>query len=471
MTEEEVEQTLGEQPDYLSKALKNIGEVKPEPHPFFNKEEDLSDAKDKKVVRILTKEGFEGNHPDDEAIVELSIVGKALSSGKEFENRTFEFVFGRGAVVDGLEMALNTLSQGDEATVTVHKDYCTYVVDNRKSEDPVNKQARSLRVVPPKDETVQYNVKLLYVENFRARCIRQDVKNREMIRLKEEGNEYFQIKRYHTAQKKYEKAVEYTYDDPSEDIMKVIREMEEEKGSRRTKTPELPQLSEEDAEKALREREAQTRHVHLNLCAVRNKLGQYERAIEGCTLILKDDANNVKALFRRSQGYTGMRKYDEATEDLRQIQFIDPENESAREQMLKIERLVSQEKGKQKQMYKKMFNGISEDDNNQVKQNQNTKDNKTTIPLNNVTSLPLVSGIANFFFAEGITMTHIYMLYVSFAVLFGLTVSFIINRDLGIHGYVFIGLLSGLFLSVQWVIYMVDFSKPRPKVEENKKEQ
>jgi len=442
--EERKEETdHSETPDYLGHGLMNSEKVLPEDHPFLNKDEDLSDAQDGKIVRLLTKEAHKGNRPEDGALVECSVRGVVVSSGVEFENRTFEFEFGRGAITDGLEIALASTSQEDEATVTIHPEHSTFLVDQRKYADAAFLEQKSKRIVPPAGEIVRYAVQMLYVENRRARGLRQDLKNAHATRLKEEGNEYFGMKRYHTSIRKYQKAIEYTYEDPPEEVMKVLEEMAEEKGTRLKDINITEPLPATELEEAKKQQPVIARQIQLNLCAVRNKLKQYQEAIEGCNLILKTDKENVKALFRRGQAYLGQKKYKKAKEDFRRILELDSENSDAKKQLTKVETLEAQEERKRRQVYKRMVSGISEE---------------------GVTPAAAPSGgfvdrFITSFFAGGVTQTHLWMLNGCFFLLLLLSAYLIVVRGVGIHGYIFLLLLIGLFLSVQWVL-LVGYAPP-----------
>ncbi|PRP79707.1 70 kDa peptidyl-prolyl isomerase-like [Planoprotostelium fungivorum] len=449
---------MGEQPDYLTRALQDK-KFEVEPNPSLNVEEDISENNCRGVLRLLTKDERQGNYPEEDGIVELSIVGTNVSNNIEFENRTVQFTYGKGCVSDGLEMALSTLSQGDEATVTIKSEYNTFVIDQKEHQDADHVKARSQRMTPPANATVKYQVKVLYIENLRGRGLPIQEKNETSIRMKEEGNLYFAAKRYLRAQKKYEKAIEFTYDDPNEQVMSVLRDMDADKPTRRAKRGERKPLSVEQEAKEKEQKEVILGQLQLNLCATRNKLKKYDEAVQGCNLILKKDENHLKALYRRAQAYIGLNDLEKATTDLNRILKREADNEDARQLLKKIQQTKENDKKKQQKVYKRMFDGIVEEKQEKKEEKEEEIEGKIEVIDNGLNNL--LGGFMSAFFSGGITQNHIYAMNLCFIILFGLCTSFILNRDLGFHGYVFLGLLAGLFVSVQWVLSQVDLTKKK----------
>lgn len=65
-----------------------------------------------------------------------------------------------------------------------------------------------------------------------------------------------------------------------------------------------------------------TLNVNCAICYM--KLEQWEKVIEHCNTVLKEDPTNRKALFRRADAYNHVRDIEKCTEDLKQLIVIMP---------------------------------------------------------------------------------------------------------------------------------------------------
>jgi len=96
----------------------------------------------------------------------------------------------------------------------------------------------------------------------------------------------------------------------------------------------------------------------LNLAACHLKVKDYSAAKKSCTTVLKDERQNVKALFRRAQADVALKNFMDAMADLKQCIDIDPQNKAAR--ALYKEAQVGQkgEDKKSKGLFAKMCGGL-----------------------------------------------------------------------------------------------------------------
>ncbi|CAK5280696.1 unnamed protein product [Mycena citricolor] len=78
----------------------------------------------------------------------------------------------------------------------------------------------------------------------------------------------------------------------------------------------------------------------LNRAAAYLKLGKNEDAERDCSTVLSLSKGNVKAFFRRAQARTAMGKLEEARDDLTEASKQEPENESVRQELKKVEQLL-----------------------------------------------------------------------------------------------------------------------------------
>ncbi|CAE8613642.1 unnamed protein product, partial [Polarella glacialis] len=68
----------------------------------------------------------------------------------------------------------------------------------------------------------------------------------------------------------------------------------------------------------------------LNRAACHLKLKAYVEAKTSCDSVLKDDPNNVKALYRRAQAELGLKNFEECVRDVKKILDKEPQNREAR---------------------------------------------------------------------------------------------------------------------------------------------
>eukprot|EP01117_Protostelium_nocturnum_P010526 TRINITY_DN3790_c0_g2_i3.p1 TRINITY_DN3790_c0_g2~~TRINITY_DN3790_c0_g2_i3.p1 ORF type:complete len:374 (-),score=134.26 TRINITY_DN3790_c0_g2_i3:1517-2638(-) len=370
--------------------------------------------------------------------------------------KRFEFVMGCGVFPDGFESCLVGISEGDEAKFTVSPQHLTFHLDSRKpsskEEESQRSEAKLKRISIPLTKTLVFQVKLNYVEAMRGRGLRWDEKNEYSLRLKEEGNEYFSNGNYSIALRKYEKGIEFTFDDPSEDVMKILEEMNDEEERRRKPRVKKEKLLKEREDELKKQRDITKNQIELNICAAKIKRKMFGEALDSTNYLIKENPNNVKALYRRGQAKIGLKQYDEAIHDFSTICRLEPENSEAKKQLSKIEKLQQGEREKEKKLYRRMFNDKTEEQENL----EQIKEIKGGTALERF----LIS-----FFTGGVTSQHIMILNVSLGLLLLWAVWLAVFADVGIHGYIFIFLLVGLIFSVQWVLSMVDVTKKEEKNE------
>ncbi|XP_054941758.1 peptidyl-prolyl cis-trans isomerase D isoform X2 [Physeter macrocephalus] len=72
----------------------------------------------------------------------------------------------------------------------------------------------------------------------------------------------------------------------------------------------------------------------LNIGACKLKLSDWQGAVDSCLEALEIDPANTKALYRRAQGWQGLKEYDQALADLKKAQEIAPEDKDTAERLL-----------------------------------------------------------------------------------------------------------------------------------------
>lgn len=184
--------------------------------------------------------------------------------------------------------------------------------------------------VPPSANLI-YEVELIGFDEVKEGKARSDMTVEERIgtadRRKMDGNTLFQEEKLEEAMQQYEMAIAYMGDDFMFQLFGKYRDM-----ALGVKNP-----------------------CHLNLAACLIKLKRYEEAIGHCSIVLAEDENNVKALFRRGKARSELGQTDVAREDFEKAKKTAPQDKA----ILRELRLISEhEKAvyqKQKELYKGIF--------------------------------------------------------------------------------------------------------------------
>ncbi|KAJ8794709.1 hypothetical protein J1605_003018 [Eschrichtius robustus] len=93
----------------------------------------------------------------------------------------------------------------------------------------------------------------------------------------------------------------------------------------------------------------------LNIGACKLKLSDWQGAVDSCLEALEIDPANTKALYRRAQGWQGLKEYDQALADLKKAQEIAPEDKAIQAELHKVKQKIKAQKDKEKAAYAKMF--------------------------------------------------------------------------------------------------------------------
>jgi len=155
----------------------------------WNKVEDVS--KDGGVVKKTIKEGEGWEKPSDETKAIVNMIIKDSESQKIIEEKTnFELIVGDGVVMEGVDLALETMKKGERAIVTISPNYAY--------------QAPGMEVPPgvSRDATVQVDLELVSFERAKESWnLSKEEKIENSMRIKEKGNELFKSGRYKLAKK------------------------------------------------------------------------------------------------------------------------------------------------------------------------------------------------------------------------------------------------------------------------------
>lgn len=160
-----------------------------------------------------------------------------------------------------------------------------------------------------------------------------------IAKIKSAGNYYFEKEQFIESSRKYKKALRY-YDFVQDKIRKSFELVTNKVFSEHLREIGLEKLQEK---------------VLLNLAASELKLKHYANAKSSCDLILKNDARNAKALYRRGQAELSLKNFDEAIRDLKTAQLYMPANKEILEEIKRAQEYWNDYLQVQKNAYKNLF--------------------------------------------------------------------------------------------------------------------
>ncbi|XVF22934.1 hypothetical protein REPUB_Repub12eG0213600 [Reevesia pubescens] len=277
-----------------------------------------------KVTKQIIKEGY-GNKPSKYSTCFLHYRGWAESNQHKFEDtwheqQPLELVVGKEKKeMTGLAIGVSSMKSGERALLHVGWEL------------GYGKEGSfSFPNVPPMADLL-YEVELIGFDETKEGKARGDMTVEERIgaadRRKMDGNALFKEDKLEEAMQQYEMAIAYMGDDFMFQLFGKYRDM-----ALAVKNP-----------------------CHLNMAACLIKLKRYEEAIGHCSIVLSEDENNIKAMFRRGKARAELGQTDAAREDFLNARKYAPEDKAiARELRLLAEhdKAVYQ---RQKEIYKGIF--------------------------------------------------------------------------------------------------------------------
>ncbi|EEF44615.1 fk506 binding protein, putative [Ricinus communis] len=146
-------------------------------------------------------------------------------------------------------------------------------------------------------------------------------------RRKMDGNAFFKEEKLEEAMQQYEMALAYLNDDFMFQLFGKYRDM-----ALAVKNP-----------------------CHLNMAASLIKLRRYEEAIAQCSIVLAEDENNAKAMFRRGKARTELGQTEAAREDFLKARKYAPEDKAIARELRLLDQHDKAVYQKQKEIYKGIF--------------------------------------------------------------------------------------------------------------------
>jgi len=159
----------------------------------WSEEKDITEKKDGGVVKKILKEGDGWETPKEEAKVTIRVEGRILD-GNVFEpSHELEFTAGEEQVIDGLDIAAQSMKKGEKALVTIKPNY------------GFGEQGNQEKGVPP-NATLQYDIEMVsFVKEKESWDMNGEEKVEAALKRKDQGNDLFKNNKVNRPTKNYKK--------------------------------------------------------------------------------------------------------------------------------------------------------------------------------------------------------------------------------------------------------------------------
>lgn len=277
-----------------------------------------------KVKKQIMKEG-QGQKPSKYSTCFLHYKAWAENTQHKFEDtwqeqQPLEIVIGKEKKeMTGLAIGVSSMKSGERALL-----YVGWELGYGKE------GSFSFPNVPPMADIV-YEVELIGFDETKEGKARADMTVEERIsaadRRKMDGNALFKEEKLDEAMQQYEMAIAYMGDDFMFQLFGKYRDT-----ALAVKNP-----------------------CHLNMAACMIKLKRLDEAIGHCNIVLAEDENNVKALYRRGKARAELGQTDAAREDFLKVRKFAPEDKVIAKELRLIAEQDKAVYKKQKELYKGLF--------------------------------------------------------------------------------------------------------------------
>jgi len=250
---------------------------------------DVSFGKDKTLMKKVVAEGEGYDTPKDAWTAKLSVEAATdgVSALPGFTAKVLEFTVGNGEVSDALECAVAEMKRGEKAVLTITT--------------PALATESQVGLGKLDAEKVVMTLELQdYVKAKDTYSMSEEEKIEFGGARKEVGSNLFKRGRNSLALQRYKKAA---------DLFNYIDNFKEEN---KAKAKELKKA------------------CALNQAACYLRLEDFVEAKKSCDAVLKDEASNVKALYRRALAEHKLKDFPESIRDCKRVVELDPANREAR---------------------------------------------------------------------------------------------------------------------------------------------
>lgn len=277
--------------------------------------EDVSLEKNKTVLKKVTKEGESYEKPTEGREVTVTIEAHDGCSGAVLlEEQKLVFLAASGKFCSALEETVLTMKKGEVCEVR-----CSSPADCTDAE---------LALSPSADADVVLRLEMHDFEKVSLYSSSDAERVEHCIERKEVGAKFFKEGKWLRALKRYHHVVS---------LLSYLDHWKDE--GLKTQAVAIRRL------------------CNLNVAACHLKQKSWSDAEKACTAVLREEPDNVKALFRRASAMKELAEYCEAEQNLRRVLELDKENKEARIMLVDIKRFVKSEVAQQKKMFSKMLAG------------------------------------------------------------------------------------------------------------------
>ncbi|KAL4420120.1 hypothetical protein ABPG77_000291 [Micractinium sp. CCAP 211/92] len=275
------------------------------------------------VMKKTLVDTEEWKKPNEGSQVTVTYTARVLPDGPVFDQKSEEeplqFTTDEGQVIEGLDLAVMKMKEGERALVTIAPQYAW---GEQGSQQPL--------ASVPAGATVVYDITL---KSFVKAKDSWEMDTAEKLAAaatqKDKGNAAFKAGQYAKAVQRYDKAMQaIEYDEQfSADEKKAARDIK--------------------------------KSCNLNLAAAHLKLGNPAEARKAADKVLERDGGNLKALYRRAQAYLATADYLEAEQDIRKGLFEDPNSTDFKLLLKKLKAAEAAAVKKERGLFAGMMKGLS----------------------------------------------------------------------------------------------------------------
>ncbi|CCD12923.1 unnamed protein product [Trypanosoma congolense IL3000] len=284
----------------------------------WTREEDISEGKDKSIMKNLSIEGVDYEKPRYESTLKIDLRVYAGPHSEDHpgkllcERLGWELVVGDTPLPPCLETCLSSMRKRESASFRIASHLITESCD-------------AFSITPGTEIT--YVVELHELTTVKTWTFEGTARLAEAERRRLQGNDAIRAGNLRAAEQKYRRALEFVETD----------------SGFKGEDDGLP--------------EARKARVVLWGNLAQALLGQrsYQECVRYCNKVLEVEAGNAKALFRRAKAYDAQGDWDEAKRDLDAILAADPQNADALALLRRVQEERKAYDKKQREVFKKMF--------------------------------------------------------------------------------------------------------------------
>ncbi|XP_053675507.1 peptidyl-prolyl cis-trans isomerase FKBP8 [Anopheles nili] len=286
------------------------------------------------LLKKVLKKGQSELRPESKDLVTINYTGR-LENGTVVEKQSnFVVQIDDVEVVQGLDMALKLMNEGEIAEVTVN---ARFAYGEQGLKDPTEHDPVIQSV--PCNATIIYTVELVSIREeseleSRTYASRKQTGNKKRLR----GNFWMKRQEYNLAIQSYRRALEYLDDTVSAGGM-----MESAADPVQLSTTELQDLLEDRMK------------VYNNLALAQFKISAHEAALKSVDHVLKCQPNNAKALFRKGKIMDAKGDTAGAITLLQKAATVDVDDKLIQSELSKLILKSKREARNERDLYQKML--------------------------------------------------------------------------------------------------------------------